>query len=70
MGVEKYLEKYLTRVFFSALCDSSRRDLTIVDFKLAYYFAANKRFFTCSRALMAERGEFSPGLWVFIGSWR
>ena len=72
MDVKAYLRKYLTKVFHRALSDSSRghgQGLCLSDYKLAFYFASNKRFFTCSRALMVRREKFSCGLWVYVGSW-
>jgi len=70
MDVKAYLKKYLVKVFHKALNGGSwKQGLTISDYKLAYYFASNKRFFTCSRALMVKREKASLGLWVYIGSW-
>jgi hypothetical protein len=70
MDVKAYLKKYLVKVFHKALNGGSwKQGLTISDYKLAFYFASNKRFFTCSRALMVKCEKASLGLWVYIGSW-
>jgi len=70
MDVKAYLKKYLVKVFHRALSNKSwKQGLAISDYKLAFYFASNKRFFTCSRALMVKNYKISSGLWVFIGSW-
>jgi len=70
MDVKAYLKKYLVKVFHRALSDKPwKQSLSISDYKLAYYFASNKRFFTCSRALMVKSHKEYSGLWVFIGSW-
>jgi len=72
MDVKAYLKKYLVKVFHRALSDNSwKQGLAISDYKLAYYFASNKRFFTCSRALMVKRHDKEcSGLWIFVGSWK
>jgi len=72
MDVKAYLRKYLTKVFHRALSDSPQghgQGLRLSDYKLAFYFASNKRFFTCSRALMVKHEKFPCSLWVYVGSW-
>jgi len=67
MDVKAYLRKYLTKVFHRALSDSPQghgQGLRLSDYKLAFYFASNNRFFTCSRALMVKHEKFTGSLWV------
>lgn len=72
MNVKHYLKKYLVKVF-KAYLNGNGEEKTLAMKKLAFYFATNKRFFTCSRALMVKREVGVKvrvlGEWFFIGSW-
>jgi len=70
--VQVYLRKYLSKTFNSIKKSSNsawKQKLDLSSFKLAFYFASNKRFFTCSRSLMVKLNHrSSSGYWVYIGS--
>jgi len=60
IDVRIYLRKYLEKEFNV----NDGRAFS----KLGFYFASNKRFYTCSRSLLDRRGKKRGG-WFFIGSW-
>lgn len=71
LDVRVYLRKYLSKTFSSvkkAGSESWKQKLDLSIFKLAFYFASNKRFFTCSRAFMVKRVRVPSLGWVYIGS--
>ncbi|MEM2405831.1 MAG: hypothetical protein QXR05_11925, partial [Candidatus Methanomethylicia archaeon] len=71
IDVKDYLKKYLTKVFNTQFNGFTnwKQEISVSEVKLAYYFASNKRFFTCSRLLMIEREAKVSYGWFFIGSW-
>jgi hypothetical protein len=70
-NVKDYLKKYLVKTFSSYFDDSDKSfsgSFDVSKFKIAFYFASNKRFFTCSHSLLVFKKKFvGSGLWVFVG---
>jgi len=64
--VRDYLRNYLKRAFYVGLKDEWEHTIELGDFKIAWYFALNKRFFTCSRDLLSGTKK-GKRLWIFIG---
>jgi len=78
-----YLKKYLKKVFYGCSKPSEpkleyseslhrwikRPQPSLADFKLAFYFASNKRFFTFSRCFNSPKSRYRSSGWVFVGSW-
>uniref|UniRef100_A0A7C3YGF3 Replication-associated protein ORF2/G2P domain-containing protein n=2 Tax=cellular organisms TaxID=131567 RepID=A0A7C3YGF3_9EURY len=83
--VQDYLVKYMTESFCSVLGWSSKKQsesrqpkqATLDDFpkqdlakfKISYYFASNKRFFTCSMQFLTKTERKYVSGWIFVGSW-
>lgn len=65
--VRDYLRNYLKRAFYVGLKDEWEHTIELGDFKIAWYFALNKRFFTCSRDLLSRSRTQNKRLWIFIG---
>ena len=77
--------KYMTESFCSVLGWSSKKQsesrqpkqATLDDFpkqdlakfKISYYFASNKRFFTCSMQFLTKTEKKSVSGWILVGSW-
>jgi len=68
LNVQHYLRKYLRKTFsFSFNFDGDK--LKVDNLRVSFYFASNKRFFTCSRVLLVKRDKRKVLVrWVFIGS--
>jgi len=68
--VRKYLRKYLVKTFSFDLDENKpfSGSFDVSKFKIAFYFASNKRFFTCSRVFLVFKKRFEgSGFWIFIG---
>ena len=63
--VKAYLKKYLIKTLFFDFeaCELQKM-------KISFYFATNKRFFTCSRSLLRlrKKQKIPNNSWLFIGS--
>jgi hypothetical protein len=65
--VKGYLSKYLSKALGGDL--GNRIGDQVSKYKVAFYFASGKRFFTCSRSLLVRRSRgVSLSTWVFVGS--
>jgi len=69
--VKNYLRKYLVKTFSFDFDDGDKSfsgSFDVSKFKIAFYFASNKRFFTCSRVFLVFKKKFEgSGEWIFIG---
>jgi len=63
-GVDDYLAKYLTETFSSLYTKNEEKSIEML--KVAYYFASNRRFFTCSRSLLTVEERIKSD-WIFFG---
>jgi len=87
-NVKDYLKKYLLKTFSSLLSSSEEKVFSppkrsrpepkpeplfsTAELKIAFYFASNRRFYTCSRDLLSRLTKgvtVKLRLWAFIGSW-
>jgi hypothetical protein len=69
--VRDYLRKYLVKALRVGLKDEWEHTIDMKDFKIAWYFALNRRFFTCSRDLLSKvERRRTKVFWVFIGTYR
>jgi len=51
-NVKDYLKKLLLKAFSSTLSSKASPGLEASEMEIAFHFASNKRFFTCSRPLL------------------
>jgi len=84
-NVKDYLKKYLLKTFSSLLSSSEEKVFSppkrpkpellfnVAEFKASFYFASNRRFYTCSRQLLSKPNKGATvklRIWIFVGSWR
>lgn len=69
LNVQNYLKKYLKKTFSFTL-NVKENKLILNGSRVAFYFASNKRFYTCSRVLLVKKVEKDKFFvkWVFIGT--
>jgi len=60
--VKAYITKYLLKILRGKSNDK------IATYKIAFYFATNRRFFTYSRSLLIKKEKEDREEWVFLGS--